>query len=259
MKLFRKSLKQFSGLKPLEKFFVIVGILTILGFIISIAPGLQLFLSWISQPSSINVPVSSEKQTGNPFLIKVTSPLHLSTVNSKSTVLQVETSENSVCEVYYYFDTGAISGFNQKEKMSLTGHLTHEHPITSLYNGLYDVYVECKGESGNSGQSYMKFYVEDKIPPLIFIIEPKNNSIITGDYTTIKVITNEPTQCLYNVFHEEYDTSTPTIGLDYEYKIEHSDSIYNRYSDSTEGLEVSCVDQFDNWNGTSLMFQVHKT
>lgn len=115
----------------------------------------------------------------HPLNVTIINPIEGSTITSNSTMLEVTTNENAVCEyaLARFMQYNGTSGWAEPfipQNMSVTGRIYHQQLITGLYNTInnatqsawYTINVDCTDYIGNSGEDSVIFYVniiEDEI------------------------------------------------------------------------------------------------
>lgn len=109
----------------------------------------------------------------NPPTITINNPINTSTIRTDSTLLDVTTNENAVCEysLCRYWDNKIYGigggGCAAPRDMSTTGSLLHQQLITGLSNTIntehykewYSLNLKCSDNFGNSDKEFVTFYV----------------------------------------------------------------------------------------------------
>ncbi|RLG13443.1 hypothetical protein DRN69_05605, partial [Candidatus Pacearchaeota archaeon] len=167
-----------------------------------------------------------------PLVIDSASPngttVRDSTANVKVT-LKAETSAgyNQGEATCYYSETGNANDYSI---FFNTGSYTHSHDL-SLTEGNYRYFIKCIDLGGNADTKQINFNVEtDTQPPLVIRAYHED--------TYLKVITNEPARCVYDVVNCNYP-------FDDGIKITTIDDI-NHFTDWTtdRGFYIKCKDKY---------------
>lgn len=184
-----------------------------------------------------NVNTASKSLTligSNPLVIDSVSPNN-ETIKGASNLVKVTLSTktsagynqgNAYC---YYSSTGEESDYLQFEK---TNSYTHSHDLY-LEEEEYNFHIRCFDAAGNYKEEEIEFEVEtDTQVPFITRIYNEENQL--------KIITNEKSDCVYDVVDCSYDFEEGII-------MTTTDNL-NHYADwdTTNQFFIKCKDEYEN-------------
>jgi hypothetical protein len=157
-------------------------------------------------------------------------------INVNPVQLSITTSENAICK----YDTVNIS--YAAMRFNFTGNSTSHVESKTLSDGSYDYYVRCRDGYSNEGAHAKVSFVLDTVAPQINSYSPAGPQ--TQAQQSLRITTNEPATCKWDVVAGEYDSM--------QYVFQNTGSTLHEHQITlTEGVNqffAACKDASQNKN-----------
>ncbi len=190
----------------------------------------------------LNASERTQMQSAKEFILKGSRPLAISSANPNGTTIKGAGSSVDIeikVETFSGSDDGAarceISNNNKNFiRMFETGKVIHKQKLI-LTPASYDYYIKCTDTAGNIATENITFTVQtDKEAPNIARVY-KNDGYL-------RIITNEPSKCVYSVMDCSYQFDSG-VSISQENPLSH----YVKWA-SDVTLYIKCKDDFKNQN-----------